>query len=366
MIMTPRPTTSRRAGTTDPLRAALPSWGAALLPALLAAPATAQEPAPEPAGIGLLAGLHGGTSRGVTGTAKWLDSFFIDDRIEVEDNRSHLLLRNDNRWRESDPASHTLDIRARLRLPALEERLELAITGADEEDDPTAEGLATTDEEGEAESGVTDVALRFVQDASDTLNLRYASGARLRGLDGAVGFVGVRYRQTLPMPEAWTGRLIERWRWYTDTGWESRARLEFDRKLAPGFLGRLQATADADQPREGWFYTAGPRLFQELSDNRVIRYELQGYWASAEKEWFRQGAARLHYRQRLWGNWVFAELVPAVVWPRSRDFEPTPELLLRVDAYFSERHAEPRARRGQSPSRTAPTAAFTAAPAPGP
>lgn len=359
------PTTSPRAGTTDrPPAMAAPARTLGLLAALIAGPAPAQE-ATGPAGIGLLAGLHSGASRGVTGTAEWLDSFFIDDRIEVEDNRSHILLRNDNIWREHEPESHTVDLRARLRLPALEERLELAITGADEEDDPTADGIATPDEGGGDDGGITDIALRFVQDVSDDLNLRYEGGARLQGM-GVMGFVGIRYRQNLPLPEKWAGRVIERWRWYTDTGWESRGRLQFDRRLDPGFLGRFQVTADADEPREGWFYTAGPQLFQELSSNRVIRYEVQGYWAMAEEASHRQTVARLHYRQRLWENWVFAELSPAVVWPRERDFEPTPELLLRVDAYFSEHHAEPRARLRQSPSRTPAMAAFTASPAPGP
>jgi len=337
---------------------------AVLLLAPLAGPAAAQETT-EPAGIGLLASLHGDASRSVTGTAEWLDSFFIDDRIEVEDNRSHILLRNDNLWREHEPESHTLEVRARLRLPALEERLELAITGADEEDDPAAAGLATTDEATADDRGITDVALRFVQDVSDDLNLRYETGARLQGV-GAMGFVGVRYRQTLPMPDKWAGRIIERWRWYTDTGWESRGRMQIDRRLDPGFLGRFQVTADADEPRDGWFYTAGPQLFQELSNNRVIRYEIQGYWAMADEASHRQTAARLHYRQRLWENWVFAELSPAVVWPRDQDFEPTPELLLRVDAYFSERYATPQVRLRQSPSRTPAMAAFTASPAPGP
>ncbi|WP_143613219.1 hypothetical protein [Thiohalospira halophila] len=335
--------------------------------ALLPGPLPAQDvpPASEPARIGLLAGLHSGTSRGVTGTAEWLDSFFIDDRIEVEDNRSHLLLRNDNLWREGETGAHTLDIRARLRLPALEERLELAITGADEDETGLpADGTATTESE-EDEAGITDLTLRFVQDVSKRMNLRYESGARFQGV-GVQAFVGVRYRQNIPMPGAWAGRFIERWRWYTDSGWESRGRLQVDRQLAPGYLGRFQVTADADQPREGWFYSAGPRLFQELSSNRVIRYEIQGYWAMAEEASHRRTVARLHYRQRLWQNWVFAELTPAVSWPQEEGFEPTPQLLLRLDAYFSERHAEPQARLRQSPSRTPEMAAFTASPAPGP
>lgn len=364
------PTTNRRAGTTDrpPAPAGWPRalpWALTLI--LLPAPAPAQDPSPasEPAGIGLLAGIHSGTSRGVTGTAEWLDSFFIDDRIEVEDNRSHILLRNDNLWREGETGDHTLDIRARLRLPALEDRLELAITGADEEDAwlPT-DGTATTESE-EDEAGITDLTLRFVQDVSDRMNLRYESGARFKGV-GVQAFVGVRYRQNIPLPGKWTGRFIERGRWYTDTGWESRGRLQIDRRLSPAFLARLEGTADADEPREGWFYSAGPRLFQQLSNNRVIRYEVQGYWAFAREERLQQVAARLHYRQRLWQNWVFAELVPAVIWPQAEDYDPTPQLLLRLDAYFSDRHAEPRARLRQSPSRTPATDAFTAAAAPGP
>ena len=337
--------------------------------ALVPGPAPAQDrnPTAETGGIGLLAGLHGGTSRTVTNTAKWLDSFFIDDRMEVEDNRSHILLRNDNLWRAGKPGENTLDVRARLRLPALEERLELAITGADEEEAwllPT-DGSATTADGDEDGAGITDLSLRFVQDISDQMNIRYDSGARFQGL-GVQAFVGVRYRQEIPLPGKWGGRFIERGRWYTDTGWESRGRLQIDRRLSPAFLARLEGTADADEPREGWFYSAGPRLFQELSSNRVIRYEVQGYWAFAREERLQQVAARLHYRQRLWQNWVFAELVPAVLWPQTEDYQATPQLLLRLDAYFSDRHAEPRARLRQSPSRTPEMAAFTASPAPGP
>ena len=313
------------------------------------------EPAPEPESDSateespeaayqpeFVANFHGALSHGISSTVEWLDGFFIEDRSDMETNRSHVLLRGDGLVRKGARPAWSSDLRARTRLPTLERqlerRLELVVAGAGGDDEAAEEERERVPTGDEDELGVTDIALQYVLDISDNLNLRYESGTRV-SIRRAILFGGVRYQQNLPFPEPWAGRLAERLRWYSDSGWESRGMARLDRALGPRFLGRIEVTADSEEPWESWSWSAGPQLFQELSSRRVVRYEARGSWQSDLEPQFRQGILRLRYRQRILGDWLYAEVAPALVWPAESDYTMTPELRLRLDAYFSRHHA---------------------------
>jgi hypothetical protein len=43
---------------------------------------------------------------------------------------------------------------------------------------------------------------------------------------------------------------------------------------------------------------------------------------------------RLKYRQRIWRDWLFAELAPQLSFPRDNDFKRTPGILFRIEIFF--------------------------------
>jgi hypothetical protein len=42
----------------------------------------------------------------------------------------------------------------------------------------------------------------------------------------------------------------------------------------------------------------------------------------------------VRYRQRILRDWLFYEIIPQVSFPRERDFEATPGILLRLEMLF--------------------------------
>jgi hypothetical protein len=338
--------------TAHSLPARLRAAWAVLLFGALAAPWTAAQAqggspstSPPAEGKGLVGNVHTGISYGVTGTAEWLDSFFITDRVEQEVNRTHLLLRTDSLWRENQRFKQKVDGRLRVVLPALRDRLQLVVTGdEDTRFDETTDGAAPAAPEEETDGtadddsqGVTELALQYFAKLTRRRNLRFDAGGRLDGVTPVL-FTGARYRYLFFEAEPWASRFIQNLRWYTDDGWESRSRLELDRDFGDNTLGRFQVTGDWYQDRDGFFYGFGPVVFQSLSERRVLRYEALSSWVTEPEDRLEEVQLRVRYRQRIWRDWVYIELAPEVTFPRGEDFDATPGFLLRFDAYFSERH----------------------------
>ncbi|HKL78184.1 MAG TPA: hypothetical protein VJ985_07470 [Gammaproteobacteria bacterium] len=329
-------------------RRAFPSAEIVAAVALLiacAAPSTAARPSPQaiagPEGVkpdGLVARVHDTLSKSVTNTAVWLDAFFLTERMEQEANETHILLRTDTLWRKGNNIRQQADGLFRVVLPTLQDRLQLLVTSSEDgqllDDEEAGAASTLSDEDGANE---TNLVLQYLAKLSRRRDIRFETGARLQGAT-PVMFTGARYRYVFFEQAPWSARFTEQARWYTDSGWESRARLTLDRQLTTDLLTRFEVTNDWYQFREGFFYQAGPILFQSLSEKRVIRYEAMTNWQTQPRKRLERGHLRVRYRQQIWREWVFMELAPEVTFPRSRDYDPTPGFLLRFDAYFSERH----------------------------
>jgi len=321
---------------------------AAVLLLLAAGGAPRAQPSPQvlsgPEGFhqkGTIGLLHESLSDSVTNTAEWLDAFFISERTEQEANKSHVLLRTDSVWREGDNFKQEMDGRVRLVLPGLENRFHVVVSGIRETalDETASEemGQALAEEEDEDARDETNLVLEYLAQLTRRRDLRFEAGGTLDGVLPVL-FAGGRYRNLFFEEEPWLSRFTQRMRWYTDDGWEAGSRLELDRRLADKVLGRLQVGADWYQSRDGFFFQAGPVVFHQLSERRAMRYEALASWQTQPTNRLENVRLAVRYRQRIWRKWLFLEVTPEVTFPSEENYDVTPGIRLRFDAYFSERH----------------------------
>jgi len=296
--------------------------------------ATTEETKPEPP-EGVVDTVHGFLSHEVLATAEWLDSFFDDPRFSAEENRTTLKLAAQYTIeRDSDSVFHAPSS-IRLRLPKLEEKARLVVSGAKEQDlegRVPESGTAASKLPG-AQEGGSSIGLDYFFRATKAVNIAVRVGAKYRDKDLEM-FVEPRYRKLWQF-NPFAFRLTQDFKWWTEFGWESTTTLDLERPLSKDLFFRttLQG-AWTEVDRDTYHYSLGFNLRQILSPRRVIQYELLNGFQTRTVNDLDEVRLTLRYRQRVWRDWFFYEVAPYASYRADRDFDFTPGIMFRVEMFF--------------------------------
>ncbi|HAK61171.1 MAG TPA: hypothetical protein DCO77_12465 [Nitrospiraceae bacterium] len=278
--------------------------------------------------------VHGTISRRVLSSARWLDSFFDDERFAAEDNRTRIKVRIDTFLEDEAPAEVKTRTSLQLSLPRLKNRGRLIISGDPDEgtDEPDTPGETITDRvTGDEARNVT---ASFLYDLRSTAkrNVRLRAGVRYR--DGSpVVFLAPRYRQLFDLGQ-WDLRFTEEVRWYTDIGWQSGTRFDLERQFRKNLFFRTSADGFWTEEENGYFYSLSFYLRQPLSRRQAVEYEWNNYFQTRPENVLEEVVLRVRYRQRIWRDWLFYELAPQFKFTRERDFAMIPGILFRIEMIF--------------------------------
>jgi hypothetical protein len=279
--------------------------------------------------------VHGAISRRVLATAEWLDSFFDDPRFVAEENRTTLKLGMDYVAERDSRPEFTTPVSARIRLPKLQEKARLVVSGAPEgnvDGQAPETGTAASRLPGARESDVT-TSLDYFLRATRRVNISFRVGARFRDGEPEL-FVQPRYRKLWEF-DPLALRFAQDFKWWTEFGWESTTTFDLERPVSERLFFRttLQG-AWTEQDRNTYYYSLGFNLRQVLSPRRVMQYELvNGFQSNAGSE-LQETRITVRYRQRVWRDWMFLEAAPYASFRRERDFDYTPGILLRLEMFF--------------------------------
>jgi hypothetical protein len=277
---------------------------------------------------------HGSISSGVLETARWLDSFFSDPRIENEITETRVKVRFSVFAQEDDKVEYNVRANLRLDLPFLKERFQLLISGdPEEEEDFRAisgrEGeraaLASSDEDFSA-------SLRYFLEDSLKRNISLRSGVRWRNGMPTV-FLEPRYRQTTLL-DSWLFRFTQRVIGFTDGRKGARTIFDLEREIGKALFFRSSAEGSWESDEDGYAYSLGFSVFKSFSPRRAIIFGLGSSFNTRPHNQLENVAMSVRYRQRILRDWLFYEIIPQVSFPRERDFEATPGILLRLEMLF--------------------------------
>lgn len=294
---------------------------------------------------------HEALSRQILNTAEWIDSFFYDERVEAEENRTNIRLRFDTDIKDGEGLNFRFRVRVRLVLPKMEKRLSLVISGDPDED--IREGTVGDSIGGERFDSSDDrnVTAAFWYSFLDTYkrNLSMQVGARWRD-GGPALWLGPRYRQLWTF-DPWAARYTWSLRWFTDVGLESRMRLDFERPVFKSWFFRQTTTYDWDQEEDvGFKLDDGStetltvkgfnrlgfsvNLFQPLNRLSILQYGTGVEFVDQPENVMSNVTVFVKYRRQIWREWLFFEVTPALEFPWIRDYRTTPSILLRFEGIF--------------------------------
>jgi len=305
---------------------------AAVLAMLLASGVAANESLPA-SGESTVDQLHGLMTERVVLTAEWLDSFFADQNYRAEANTTSSRLSLSSFSQQGDGTDVKAKTKLRLRLPHLENRVMLYISGSGDDLDTTGSIWEQTDEifSGNDESSLSAGLRRFFRE-DERINASLGGSVRFRS-GSLVGYIEprLRYFQSYPSFDA---RFIQRFRWYTDVGLESQTELQLERPVWETWFFRASSRVDWYEDEGGWFPKQGFEWARPIDERRVFSTNWTSYFSTEPQTVLDSSVISARYRQQTWRRWLWFEVAPQVVFAREDDYGPTLGLSLKLEAEF--------------------------------
>jgi hypothetical protein len=286
--------------------------------------------------ITLLDVTHEKVSDVILASARWIDNFFIDERVVREDTETRLRLSVSNFSEEGDLLGIDLRTSLRLDLPIIGERLRLFFSG---DDDERERGVLSPDGRGrqrivDTRERSASVGIRYFFLSTLRQNLSLSTGLRFRG-GSPVLLLEPRYRHTVPI-QRWDLRFTQRYRAYSDGRSEIRTSFDLERPLLGRFFFRTTAEGAWFDDEDGYFYGLHSILYHPLSRNRILQYGWSNNFVTQPTHALEEIRLFVSYRQRIWRDWMFLEVSPQLAFPREEDYEISPGILLRLDMVFGD------------------------------
>ncbi len=276
--------------------------------------------------------VHGGISSAVERSARRIDAFFADDRGYADATESYARLSLQNSWESGEDTRSEARVRLRIDLPGTRERLRLFVEGGDP-DDVSGEGSDSIPNA--LDDNDYNIGLEGQIRGTGRWDLRPGVGVRAAGpADPFVRLRAIRYAE----PGDWLMRFVAGAAEYLDDGTELQTRLDFDRRINPGWLfrsaSRLRYRDSKDRVEARQQFT----LFQKLSGRVGLAYDL-GLDADDDPDWdVDRYYTQIRARFRAYKKWLFVELRPELLFREEDDYDASFRFSLRVDIVFGERY----------------------------
>lgn len=278
--------------------------------------------------------LHAGLSRSVLTTAEWLDSFFYDPRFAAEENRTRAIVWFEAFDEEDKHADYRVRAMLKLVLPQLKNRAHIVIAG--DPDDQTVEqaeaGVAAVSRPAAVQDRNLSSSLGYFLRSDERVNISMRAGVRYRHSD-LVLFLRPHYRVFHKL-DGWALRFTQELPWWGHQGWESLTALDLERQFADLFFFRTSLVGHWYEDVHGYFYSLVFSLVQPLSPRRALHYDWINNFQTRPENQLTEIVFSVRYRQRLWRDWLYADLAPQARFPRDRDFDLVPGILFRVEILF--------------------------------
>lgn len=259
-----------------------------------------------------------GVYSGVCGAAVWFDGLFGNPRYEQDSNDTFGRVGLYETLDRRDNLDTRLKFRARLALPAFENRARLTL-GRGEEQELVEERPADSENPQPA---------TFNSDTDDAwlLGLGYGKQNQLeKGFDFGVGvrlrfpvdpYAKATYRHNFIFNENNMLRFRETPFWRDSRGYGATTQLAFDHLVSPRLLLRWNNVGTVAEDTEGMDWGTGVTAYQSLGSHRALSYTALMRGETAADVAVQNYGAEVRYRQQAFRSWLFIEVQGSLTWPR--------------------------------------------------
>lgn len=270
---------------------------------------------------------HRTISENINSAARWIDSFFDDERFIAEDATTKLRLR-ESVFLEHDERRPEYKTKVSLSLKIPRTKHKLRVFLASEEDTDKTPDTLFNRVESSAETSAAGV--QFFAKASRKRNISLTTGIEI---DSAEFFIGPRFRRTFEF-DSWNLVFTQRVRWFTSKGWEATTRFDYERLLSERLFFRNTLDGRWRENDDGYLYEIRPSLVQQLHSKKAIEYQWNNLFKTKPNHRLDSSIVLVRYRRNLWRKWLFYEINPQLAFRNGEDFEPKAGVTFQIEVVF--------------------------------
>lgn len=269
-------------------------------------------------------------SSSVSDFAQFVDSFFVDTRVDEEYFASRLRLGVGGIFATKDMFEFRKRFGGNLPLPGLKDSFSVAVDSfSDVTNFDTRDGTLQ-----EGDNGVA--TLRYMPFSGEMRRAVLVS-AGMRFEPEPNPLLRMRGRYDFELGENWVIRPMQLLFWELDLGLGETTRVDFDRRIGEQMLARMRLQATYTEESRGFDHETALSVQDQLSESSayILRFAFIGETEPTTR--MNQYRASWRYRQRLWRPWFFIELEPGVNFDRENDFDVDPNIGLIFEVIFDSR-----------------------------
>lgn len=284
-----------------------------------------------------LIGQRNNWSQRLVATGRSIDGFLANSDSSQTLNRSYLKLSHTAVWRKSGVIENRPQARFKLDLPLTNQRFRLVV-----ENEPA--------EEKAAEQRIRDATLTDKERKSSRTEGRLSVSEFFHRWKWR-GEIGLRI--DIPADPFVRIKAKRYWRWpaYRDAGgttFESslfythiehlgqKNSLTIDYPLSPSWLGRSYSEALWDDDDHRWAFVQSLSAFYTWDEKRLIENRIAWLGESRPAPRTTDYLYQFRYRQKLYKDWFFLQIVPEALWSREDHWDFSPSLSFGLEIVFSE------------------------------
>ena len=265
-----------------------------------------------------------------------IDRFFGDERHYQESNTSVIQMDITRVSGYSGDDKFVLSARAKLDLPSTEKRLHLLletnpdqnINGAPPQDQnlPAANQTTTPQSYG--------AALRYEKSIDEIWHFSTDTGLKFQGIH-IDPFVRARGSFSAPFDE-WRFKATETAFWFHTIGAGETTQIDLEHSISEPILFRASSYATWLNDTQNFDLRQDLSFYQSLNERTALLYQASAIGVSNPQLQVTDYVLLIDYRYRLHKKWVYFELSPQLHFPREKDFQSSPAIIMRLEMLFDE------------------------------
>lgn len=272
-----------------------------------------------------------GLSAGLADMSIAMDEFFAEERVFYEKTGSYVRLTADTVFDEAGNTRYTGDLKVKLRLPRTEEKLKLTFeSDPDEQRDALDRTLEDSPERAARERNYY-AGIQATLGDEKKWRFKPAIGVKF---DKPIDiFLRLRMDRSYKTGD-WLFRPSQTFYVFKEEGFGSETLFEIDYRILDNILFRsssfLRYTDELDYYEPSQVFS----LIHSVSQRRGMVYQV-GVYGVSEPSWQTTDyLAQIRYRQNIHSDYLYAELIPRVIYRRENNFEAENSLTLRLEMIF--------------------------------
>lgn len=270
-------------------------------------------------------------STGLTGMAIAMDEFFAEERVFYDKTGSYVRLTLDTIFDEEGGDSYTGDVKVKLQLPRTEEKLKLTF---ESDPDEARDALDRTLEDSPREAAEERDYYGGIQATlGDERKWRIKPGIGFKFSKPIDIYLRLRFDRNYKWTD-WLFRPSQTFYTFKEKGFGSDTEFNLDYQIARDLLFRstsfIRYTDEYDYFEPSQLFS----LIHRITPRRGIVYQAGVYGITEPTLHATDYLAQIRYRQNIHSYYLYAEVIPRVIYQRENDFEAEHSLTLRLEMIF--------------------------------